>query len=194
MSCIRVTFLNQISPKPRVQNPFIRQKRKNGSCSSPCQLKSMMVSISKLENKMAKIVQRNSRYIQIVGPKQLIQGDKINLGACRGGCIRLFFTFGRSGIDLTFGCFSKPYYSSHSTAKKKMNFAKHYEGFCYPSNTVSLQVQFGSNVSPSPHGCTSLKCFQVLEIPGVITTECQCGFGHHCNLQTGDYPVFLGDF
>ena len=51
--------------------------------------------------------------------------------------------------------FSKSYYSSHSMAEKKMNFAKHYEGFCYPSKTVSLQVQFGSNVSPSRHGFTS---------------------------------------
>ena len=83
--------------------------------------------------------------------------------------------------------FAKPYSSAHSVATKKMNFGNHYEGFCYPSNTVSLQVKFGSKVSHFKCWVThsrflTSKIFQVLEIPGVITTECQCGFGHHCNL------------
>ena len=154
MSRDQVTFLNQVSPKPRAENPLIRRKRKHVSCRS-CQRIPKIMSISKLENNMAKILKQSSRYIQIVGPKQLIKGDKINLGACHGGCIRLFFTFG-SKIDPKIGCFfSKSYYSSHSMAEKKMNFAKHYEGFCYPSKTLSLQVQFGSNVSPSRHAFTS---------------------------------------
>ena len=71
-----------------MENPLIRRKRKNGSCRSPCQVVPMMMSMSRLENKMAKILQQNSRSIQIVGPSQLIKGDKINLGACRGGCTR----------------------------------------------------------------------------------------------------------
>ena len=51
----------------------------------------MMMSVSRLENKMAKLLQQSPRSIQIVGPHQLLKGDKINLGACRGGCTRYVF-------------------------------------------------------------------------------------------------------
>ena len=53
-----------------------------------------------------------------------------------------------SGPDSTFDLdFANPCPSAHSMTTKKMNFGNHYEGFCYPSNTISLQVKFGSKVS-----------------------------------------------